>query len=151
MTGTTPRAIFSEVSSASVPTVRGASTTANEDIATTRPLARADCPGASATASDTPIGNKFPSPIPSSDKPASAGAGAVDGHRTANPAAVRAPDQHATEVAGHHGDRGGAGHPGGVLNKRRAPGGDAPLGRGRAEQHRGRDPEHHREAAPHGV
>src|SRR5215213_10920272 len=123
MTGTTPRAIFSEVSSASAPTVRGASTTANEDMATTRPLARADCPGASATASDTPIGNKFPSPIPSSDKPASDGTGAVDGHRTPNPAAVTpsaiassragpyrraspaaecAPDQHATEVAGHH-------------------------------------------------
>jgi len=68
--------------------VRGASTTANELIATTRPLASADRPAASATASDTPIGNRLPSPIPISDRPIIAGAGAVDGHRIANPAAV---------------------------------------------------------------
>ena len=77
MTGTTPRATLSDVASASVPTVSGASTTANEDIATTRPLARADCPGASSTASDTPMGYRLPSPIPNSASPASAGTGAA--------------------------------------------------------------------------
>ena len=111
MTGTTPRAIFSEVTSASVPTVRGASTTANEDIATTRPLARADCLGASATASDTPIGNKFPSPIPNSNKPASAGTGPRHRrHRVAwsqpsrhcQPTAFPGPHQHDHSWCRHH-------------------------------------------------
>src|SRR5215213_2002588 len=87
MTGTTPSPAFSDVASARVPTVSGASTTANELIATTRPLASADRPGASATAKDTPIGNRLPSPIPINDRPIDAGAGAVDGHRIANPAA----------------------------------------------------------------
>jgi hypothetical protein len=56
MTGTTPSAAFSDVASASVPTVRGASSPANEVIATARPLASTASPGASATATDTPIG-----------------------------------------------------------------------------------------------
>ena len=167
-TGTTPSAAFSDVASASVPTVSGASSTANDVIATARPLASAARSGASATVTDMPIGNRLPSPIPSSDRPTSACAGAVDGHRTANPAAVtaerereqprrivparqpaaeRAPDQHAAEVAGHQRDRGVRRHAGGVLDEGRAPGGDAPLGRGGAEEHRGRDPEHAGEPA----
>jgi hypothetical protein len=59
MTGTTRSPACSEVVSASVPTVRGASTTANEDIATERPLASAACPGVTATATDTATGNRL--------------------------------------------------------------------------------------------
>jgi hypothetical protein len=89
-TGTTPSPAVSDVASASVPTVRGASTTANADIITARPLASIARSGASATATDVPIGNRLLSPIPSSDRPASAWAGPVDDHRIANPAAVTA-------------------------------------------------------------
>jgi hypothetical protein len=89
-TGTTPSAAFIDVASASVPTVRGASTTANDDIITARPLASAARSGASATVTDTAIGNRLPSPIPSSDRPASAWVGPVDGHRMANPTALTA-------------------------------------------------------------
>ena len=115
----------SDVASASVPTVNGASSTANAVTATARELASAARPGASATATDTLIGNRLPDPSPSSDRPATACAGAVAGHRTANPTAVtasasassragssarqsaaeRPPGHHAAEVAGHQPDR----------------------------------------------
>src|SRR5829696_8099146 len=88
MTGTIPRAAFSEVASASVPTVSGASSTANDVMSTARPLASTARSGASVTTTDIPIGNRLPSPSPTSDRPASAGAGPVDGQSTANPAAV---------------------------------------------------------------
>lgn len=88
MTGTTASAAFNDVASARVPTVRGASSTANDVIVTARPLARAARPGANAIVRDRPIGNRLPSPTPSSDSPTSACAGVVAGHRTANPAPV---------------------------------------------------------------
>src|SRR3954452_9932302 len=70
--GTTPSAAATDVAPASVPTVSGASRTANDVIATARPLADAARPGASATVTDMTIGNRLPSPIPSSDRQTSA-------------------------------------------------------------------------------
>src|SRR3954452_6268060 len=86
--GTTPRAARSEVASASVPTVTGASSTANELTITARPLASAVRSGASPTVTDSPIGNRLPRPSPTTNNPATACAGDVDGQSTANPTAV---------------------------------------------------------------
>jgi hypothetical protein len=82
--------VFSDVASASVPTVTGAISPANDVIITARPLASAARSGASATATDMPIGYRLPSPIPTIDRPTSACAGPVEGQRIANPAAVTA-------------------------------------------------------------
>src|SRR4051812_39946911 len=84
-TGTTPSAAFRDVASARAPTASGASSTANDVRATARPLASTDRPGASATATEIAIGKRLPSPIPSSTRPTSACAGAVEVHSTANP------------------------------------------------------------------
>ena len=79
-------AAFSDVTSAKVPTVNGARRMATDVMSTTRPLAAAVWPGVSDTATDRPIGNRLPTPTPSSSMPTAEGAGAVDGHTIAKPA-----------------------------------------------------------------
>ena len=118
--------------------------------------------GASATHTASASGNRFPSPTPITASPASVCAGLPAGHRTAKPSAatpsatasrrapgsararrlpVTRPTEHAAEVAEHQRDRGVGGDVRRLLGERRAPGGDAPLGRDRAEHHRRGDVE----------
>ncbi len=131
-----------------------------------RPLAVADRPGASPTATDTPLGNRLPMPTPSRVRPAAActarstargartpAAPPPGPHRTAPPGrtggsgrypapARRAPPR----VADHDRDGGVRCRRGRLLRERGAPCRDAPLRRHRTHQHDGRDPEHARQA-----
>ena len=133
-----------------------------------RPLAVADRPGASPTATDTPIGNRLPMPTPSRVRPAAACTGPVDGQRSTNPSSAtprataeqhrrvvpagqaatqHPPGEHPHEVAGHDRDGGVRCRRGRLLRERGAPCRDAPLRRHRTHQHDGRDPEHARQAS----
>ena len=53
---------MSDVESAMVPIARGARRTAADDVATARPLAWPARPGAAATAAESVIGKRFPTP-----------------------------------------------------------------------------------------
>ena len=162
MTGTTPSAALRDVASASVPTVSGARTTANELTATTRPLASAARSGARPTASDAhrkqiaePDAHQRQADQhrrPSGRRRQNRKPGRRYGERTCEQprrtvaarqlATERPSDQHATEVTGHQRDRGVGRHACSILDEGRTPSGDAPFGGRGTEQHCGRDPEH---------
>ena len=126
ITGTTPRAAFSVVASASVPTVSGASSTAHEVTATARPLpappARPERDRqrqahreqvAEPDPEQRETGQRLPGPR---RRPQHREARGGHGERereqprrvvpAREPAAEHAPGQHAAEVAGHQRDRG---------------------------------------------
>ena len=137
---------------------------------TARPLAAPARSGARPTATETPSGNRLPSPTPRRARPAErlgrgggrprhdeAGEGHADRHREQRrrgvpprqPATHDASHEHASEVA-HHQRHGGVDRDvERVLHEAGAPRGDAPLGRRGADQHPAQHPEGPGEAAAH--